>query len=410
VIRARRALAVATVVAWWLLHAATAAVLAQAPGAPGDDAPRPWREGVRQPLEFRGETGEEPEPDVPEVALGWFGPDDPDHPAFGTSWRGALLALEEENATGGYRPAAAGAPLKPFRLLPVWSESPWQAGIGSLLRLVYDARLRAVIGGVDGTTTHLALQVALKSHFTLVTPGSSDASTERAHVPWLFSLVPSDEAQAAAIVPAVIEASGGRPFAVAASAEHEGHAALDAFTREWTKHDVAPGSLVHYPPGDVAPSVSRVLASRPSAVLVLGPGPAAGAFARQLRAAGYGGALFGGGTATGRAFLAAAGEAAEGFVAPCWTVPGPPWDAFAAAYERRWRDSPDPMAASAYDAVRLVAAAVRRAGPNRARIRDAVAALVPWGGAAGPIRFNPVGRNVPPVWLGSWQGARFARR
>ena len=50
-----------------------------------------------------------------------------------------------------------------------------------------------MIGGVDGTTTHLAVQIALKSHFLLLSPGSTDVSTDHANVPWLFSLPPSDE-------------------------------------------------------------------------------------------------------------------------------------------------------------------------------------------------------------------------
>jgi branched-chain amino acid transport system substrate-binding protein len=365
---------------------------------------------VREPLEFRGVVDDDAAQDAAEIAIGWFGPSDPDHPAYGTLWRGATLALEEANAAGGYHPAAPGNPPgRPFGLLPVWSESPWQAGIGSLLRLVYNAHPWAVIGGVDGTTTHLAVQVALKSHFTLVTPGSTDPSTERAHVPWLFSLAPSDDALAAAVVPALAEAIRGGSFAVASSAEHDGHAALDAFTRAWTTRALSPSALVEYAPSDPAPSVARLAATSPTAVLVLGPAPAAGAFVKQLRAAGYAGALFGGASASGRAFRAAAGDAAEGLVAPSWIVPGPRWDAFAAAYERRWRDEPDAPAASAYDAVRLVVAAMGRAGLNRTRIRDAVAALPPWDGASGPIRFSPIGRNEREVRLGAWRGGRFVR-
>ena len=53
---------------------------------------------------------------------GGSAPGDPDHPDFGDLWRGATLALEQENSAGGYRG-------KPFRLLPAWSESPWKAGI-----------------------------------------------------------------------------------------------------------------------------------------------------------------------------------------------------------------------------------------------------------------------------------------
>ena len=73
-------------------------------------APAPYRQ-VRSSSRSTsaGPGREEPEPDVAEVVLGWFGPGDPDHPDFGELWRGATLALEQENAAGGYR----GKPLPP---------------------------------------------------------------------------------------------------------------------------------------------------------------------------------------------------------------------------------------------------------------------------------------------------------
>ena len=98
--------------------------------------PQTRRPQAGPPLDFRGPGREEPEPDVAEVVLGWFGPGDPATPSSATSGAGALLALEQENAAGGYRG-------KPFRLVPAWSESPWKAGIADL-----DApRLRAAARG-----------------------------------------------------------------------------------------------------------------------------------------------------------------------------------------------------------------------------------------------------------------------
>jgi ABC-type branched-subunit amino acid transport system substrate-binding protein len=89
-------------------------------------------------------------------SLGWFGPGDPDHPEFGEFWRGATLALEQVNAAGGCRG-------RPFRLVPSWSASPWSAAVVDVARTVHERGAWAVIGGVDGTTTHLAVQLALKS-------------------------------------------------------------------------------------------------------------------------------------------------------------------------------------------------------------------------------------------------------
>ena len=93
--------------------------------------------------------------------------------------------------------------------MPAWSESPWKAGIADLTRLVYERGAWAVIGGVDGTTTHLAVQIALKSHFLLLSPGSTDATADHANVPWLFSLPPSDEQ----VAPSLAESESRAPRA-----------------------------------------------------------------------------------------------------------------------------------------------------------------------------------------------------
>ena len=376
---------------------------------PARPEPQPYRKGAQEPLDFRGPGREEPEPDVSEVVLGWFGPGDPNHPEFGTLWRGALVALEQENAAGGYRgrspaPGETASEGKPFRLEPAWSENPWQAGIADLVRLVYDRRAWAVIGGVDGTSTHLAVQVALKSHFLLLSPGSSDVSADRANVPWLFSLPPSDEAVAPVIVDALAREAAGGGFVIAASTDHAAHAALVAFRHELGRRRLVPAALVEIaaagPDSDAV--AAHLMEQRPRAVLVLAPAGQAGRLVATLRAAGFAGTILGGATAAGTAFRLAAGRAAEGVLAPRSVEPGARWDPFAAAYEKKWGTAPDEPAANGYDAVKLIVAAVRSAGLNRARIRDAVRALAPWSGAGGPVRWDALGRNQRSVGLGRW--------
>ena len=361
----------------------------------------PFKKPSEQPLDFRGPGREEPEPDVDEVVLGWFGPGDPDHPDFGDLWRGATLALEQENAAGGYRG-------KPFRLLPAWSESPWKAGIADLVRLVYERGAWAVIGGVDGTTTHLAVQIALKSHFVLLSPGSADVSTDHANVPWLFSLPPSDERQAPVIVEGLERAAAGGPFVLAVATDHDSHAALVATRREMASRRLTPDTVVEFAADepDVAPLSARLVARRPGVVLVLAPSRVTGRLVAALRGAGFHGTILGGPTAARAAFLRAAGAAAEGVLAPLPAQTGPAWEGFAQAYETRWRESPDGAAAYGYDAVRLVAAALRDAGLNRALIRDAVAPLAPWPGASGTVTWSTLGRNERAVALGSWVDGR----
>jgi branched-chain amino acid transport system substrate-binding protein len=349
------------------------------------------------PLDFRGPGREAPEPDVAEVVLGWFGPGDPGHPDFGDFWRGALVALEAENAAGGCRG-------KPFRLEPAWSESPWKAGVVDVTRLVHERGAWAILGGVDGTTTHLAVQVALKSHVLLLSPGSTDVTADDANVPWLFSLPPSDAAIAAALAAALAAPAPTGGFAVAAATDHDSHAALVALRKELGSLRLSPVALVELASEDPDPAgaVGQLLRPGPGTLVVIAPPRLAARLVAAAREAGFGGPVLGGPGLSRAAFARAAGASAEGVRAPVLAQPTPE-AGFARAYERRWGQAPDAAAALGHDAVRLAAAAVRRAGLNRARIRDELRALAPWAGASGTVRWDPRGRNEAPVALGRWR-------
>lgn len=353
------------------------------------------------PLDFRGPGREEPEPDVAEVVLGFFGPGDSSHPERGGYFRGALVALGRENAAGGFRG-------KSFRLQTVWSESPWKAGIADLTRLVHEGEAWAVVGGVDGTTTHLAVQVALKSHLSLVSPGSTDVTADHANVPWLFSLPPSDEAIARALAASLARAARSGGFAVAAGTDHDSHAALGALRRELDRLRLSPGALVELAEEDPdAPgAVGQLLRTGPRALVVIAPPRLAARVVAAAKAAGFDGRVLGGPGLSVGAFAEAAGANAHGVVAPVLVAASSPDEAFRPAYVARWGAEPDAAAALGHDAVRLVAAAVRRAGLNRARIRDALRALAPWNGASGRVVWNAAGRNEREVALGAWTAGR----
>ena len=77
--------------------------------------------------------------------------------------------------------------------------------------------------------------------------------------------------------------------------------------------------------------------------------------------------------------------------------PRPEAQRFVDAYRTRFAEEPDGNAALAYDAVQLLAAAVRAVGTDRARIRDWLAARNgdrPFDGVTGPIAFLPNGDPV----------------
>jgi branched-chain amino acid transport system substrate-binding protein len=366
-------------------------------GAQEAAPPEPWKEAGKAPLEFRGPGRENPEPDVAEVALGWFGPGDPDHATGGDFWRGAILAVEQLNGGDAFRH-------RPVRLHSAWSENPWGTGIGELSAMVLKGRAWALLGAIDGASAHLAEQVALKARVTLLSSGSTATTAHMASVPWYFSLVPTDDAQAPVLVEALGEAAAGGPFAVAAAAEHDAHAALVELRDTLAEKRLTPATLLEFDPveEDLGAVAGRLLEGAPRAIVVLAPPGPGARLVRALRGRGFAGTLIGGAPLALNAFARRVGEAGEGVVVPLLWQPSPRWDSFARMYENRWRERPDHAATWSYDAVRLVADAVQRAGLNRARVRDAVRGLAPWKGAGGVVRWDALGRNRAPVGLARW--------
>ncbi len=210
------------------------------------------------------------------------------------------------------------------------------------------------------------------------------------------------------IVEGLERAAAGGAFAIAVATDHDSHAALGATRRELARRRLTPDAILEFEAGEPDPSVlaGRLIERRPVALLVLAPPRAAGRLVAAVRAAGFRGPILGGATAARAAFLRAAGPAAEGVLSPVPVAKGPAWEAFERAYEKRWKEPPDLGAARAYDAVRLAGQAVRRAGLNRALVRDTIRDLAPWPGASATVSWNALGRCDTEVTLGSWVGGR----
>jgi branched-chain amino acid transport system substrate-binding protein len=100
----------------------------------------------------------------------------------------------------------------------------------------------------------------------------------------------------------------------------------------------------------------------------------------------------------GRArFRELAGPAAEGVRFPLLFTADPSdprYSRFASRFQTEHRRSPDYTAVLTYDATQMLIEAIRRAGPNRARIRETLTQLSPWPGLAGPIQFDGTGQNT----------------
>jgi branched-chain amino acid transport system substrate-binding protein len=383
----------------WLIAALVLAVCPVAcdPANAGDatepDPRRPFFEARTQRAEYAGPGREDPEPTgINEVRIGYFGPSDPSHPLGGDMWLAAGIAIDDANRDGGYRGV-------PFRLVPAWSDTPWGTGVAELARAVYSEGLWAVIGSIDGSATHLAEQVVAKARLTLISPASTDKTVNLANVAWMFSCLPADDALARALAPAIVERVARDPFVVVAATDHDSHHAATELTARLSREGLTPRHLLEFEPGltDFSSIVQRVAISGVGvAVVIAGPldsARAVSALRRQNREL----AIFGSHAMGRRVFREAAGSDADGAVFPSSCVPASLAGSFVEGFTALTGRRPDCTTAQTYDATRMTIEAIRNAGLNRARIRDAVQALSPWQGVSGTIVWDTLGQNEREV-------------
>ncbi len=389
----------------WALSTGFAAVLMSLMMGGNTAAEEPFRDLRKHAAAYAGPGRELPEPtDIKEVLIGYFGPDDRAHLEGGDLWSASLLAIDEANREGGYKG-------KPFRLVARWSDNPWKSGALHVTRLIYVDEVWALVGGIDGATTHLAEQVVAKARLPLLSAGSTDRTVNLANVPWMFSCLPGDQLQAPVLVERVAATIGKRSFVEITTDDHDSRQFAVELSRALKQQQISP--QYHYTckasAEDVAEVIGRTVQVAPAAVLCVADAHDTAKLMIRLREAGYRGLVFGGPAMGRRRFLQEAGGAAEGVVFPLLVDREAASQPFREAFLSKCGTEPDFAATCSYDAVKLLVAAIRQAGLNRARIGDAIRELVPWPGAAGTIQWDPLGSNCRPVRLGTIRGGRIVQ-
>jgi ABC-type branched-subunit amino acid transport system substrate-binding protein len=346
---------------------------------------------------YAGPGREEPAPtDINEVLIGYFGPGTASDPEGGDMWYAASLAIDEANRAGGYKGL-------PFRLVAGWSDNPWGTGISKVVRMAYVDKVWAIIGGIDGPSTHLAEQVVAKARLTLLSPASTDKTVNLANVPWMFSCLPGDHLQSPILAHAIASRIGQKRFLLVSAVDHDSHLFTVELARSFGQHKLLPSYHFEFEPEekDFTELVEKIIEAKPHALVLIAGAEQSAHVISAVRERNYAGLIFGGPCMGRRSFLEEAGRAAEGVIFPSLYTPSKNSDSFEKRFTSRFGYRPDYLAAHTYDTVNLLIAAIRKAGLNRARIRDAVRELSPWAGVTGAVKWDTVGGNSRAVQLGT---------
>ena len=352
-------------------------------------------------MEYHGPGREtEQEAATDKISIAWFGPSDPKHLVGGDLWCAAQLAIEQANAAGGYQD-------KPFQLMPVWSETPWDEGARRLAGLVYREGVVAIVGGMDGPSTHVAEQIAAKARLPVIAPASTDKSINLAGVPWIFSCLPGDHLLAPVLADAMIDEGEPRRIVLLSSTDHDAHVFSVELQAALRMRKI--GLAHHYDfaskTTDLDELARQAIKLDADSIVVVADTATSAELVIALRESGFEGTVFCGPAAARRRFLEIAKSDAEGILVPMPSDQLACEEAreFSRLFRERCEHEPDYAAAQTFDAVSMLLAAIREVGSNRVQIADALRGLSPYEGVAGRIRWDRVGANTRPVRLGIYR-------
>ena len=300
----------------------------------------------------------------------------------------AQISIDEENRAD---PPAKGQQF----VLAVEDESgPWGQASSAMIRLILQEEAVALITSTDGNIAHQAEQIANKVGIPVVTL-SSDPTTTQINIPWIFRAGPSDAEQAKVLAERIYGENKLRNVMLITQTGHDGRVGGEEFKKAANFLNSVVPHLVEVSSED-SPSLTalsqELTSSRPDALVLWTGSGLANQLVPLIRQLAPSVPIY------------LCQKAVELFVlsnphakdqAGLMYVMAPErGDAeFMAEYREKTGEAPGIAAQQAHEAIRAIANAVRRAGTNRARVRDRLATAKTDEAAPGILAFDTAGNS-----------------
>jgi branched-chain amino acid transport system substrate-binding protein len=247
----------------------------------------------------------------------------------------------------------------------------------------------------------------------IVNCSDPDPSLTETQIPWLMRVFPDNRQQGYRLALLIVKEKGLHRIVVLRSNSRPGRIGVRPFVDSVRRLGHPVLQEINFKEGDQTfdTQVAVIKQADPDAVVFWGNAPEAGAAAAQLRAAGVKAAFFGFDRLVDPEFVRVAGAAAEGVTATYFFDPNKTdtaWTDFVARFQKRYELKPDSYAAYGYDGAKILISAIREVGPNRWRIRDAMANIDEYHGVTGYMRFDGRWDNIAPIVTAQYREGRWS--
>jgi len=301
------------------------------------------------------------------------------------------LAAKQINASGGING-------KPVTLVIVDTQSTVPGAVAALKKVVEEEHVLAVVGFTLSTQV-LATSDAIRSYGVPTMIGGSAVALTRAGNPWLFRVRPDDSIGTLAMIKYVDEDLKLRKLGILHDGDAFGVGGADLLERAAKERGLIVVGRQKHATGDTdyRPQLEALRTAGAEVLLTYNHDGDAGWIQRQYRELGSPYAYLGSPGSQVESTLNISKGDAEGLLAITDLVPSEVNRRYAQAYRQEYQADFDPTASWVYDALNILATAIRTAGEDRAKIREAILALKNYEGVLGTFTFTPNGDGLHAV-------------
>lgn len=308
---------------------------------------------------------------------------------------GAMLALDEVNATGGVK--TADGKVHKLELEVVDDQAKPDVGLNAIRRLVSDPEVVAFMGPDFTGITLPSLFVGEEAGMAQITSSIGAQITAQGDKHILRGRS-NDQMWMTALVDYIARNLGAKSIGLSFTNIELGRSGRDVAVKSLAdKYKMKPSVEVSHGAGDrdLTASAARIMTANPDVLINWGTQIEAALLVRSLRQLGWKGVFAF--NAADDIFVNLAKEAAVGVIGPqnwVWSKSDEATKKFVSTYEAKYGKKPSPHSIVYYDGVKMYADAIAKAGNNRHDVLAALKAMPSWKGVQGTYHPNAKGGDM----------------
>ena len=328
--------------------------------------------------------------------------------SFGQSTKnGILMAVDEINKAGGVNGRQITTIIEDDQGQPAQAATV-------VTKLINQDRVHAVLGEVASTNTLAAAPVAQNARIPMITPSSTNPKVTQVG-DYIFRVCFTDNFQGAVMAKFAANTLNAKTAAVLGDVNSDYSKGMTQyFDEEFNRlggRIITRQAYTQQDP-DFKGQLTAIRAAKPDVIFVPGYYGQVGVIAKQAKELGITAPLLGGDGWDAPQLWDLGGDALNGaYMANHYSIddPSPAVQKFVADYKSRYGGvAPDAIGALAYDAMYVLADALKRAGTTEpARLRDAIAQTTNYPGVTGSITINKDRDAVKPAVVFELQNRKF---